>query len=65
MGWYSYRKAYAPIKNIISIDERRSIIARDRVSLHMAIKKLFLAIFDPRSSIVMSIVYCRLPGVVM
>ena len=29
----------------------------------MAIKKLFLAIFDPRPSIVKSVFGCRLPGV--
>ena len=66
-----YHTGYVAIENANTIEECRSKIIRSWVfychlSPHwrqMAIKTLFLSIFDPRSSIVDSVFDCRLPGV--
>ena len=62
---------WVAIKNGINIDESRSKIVGNKFSIAICrpigdkwqSKILFLAIFDPRSSIVKSVIDCRLPGV--
>ena len=57
---------YAAIENVSTIDERRSKIVRNRVldsCCRLAIENIVSIGFDPRSSIVKSVLDCHLSGV--
>ena len=61
---YVKHAGYAAIENVNTIDERRLKTVSNRVfDRHLrqiAIENTVLAIFDPRSSIVKSVLDCRL-----